>query len=148
MSGTVQAEWRPLSWNALPSCTTSTDTPLSSLFFLSLLARLFQDSDLLSAPVVDANNRLIGRITVDDVVDLIREDSDRTIMQMAGLDDEADMFAPVLVSSRRHDLATGETLPVRRRRCDTMYQCTANLTRFYLSFQAQVASAMGFRWQA
>lgn len=74
------------------------------------VARLFQDLDLLSAPVVDANNRLIGRITVDDVVDLIRENSDRTMMQMAGLDDEADMFAPVLVSSRRRAVWLGINL--------------------------------------
>lgn len=74
------------------------------------VARMFQDLDLLSAPVVDANNRLIGRITIDDVVDLIRENSDRTMMQMAGLDDEADMFAPVLVSSRRRAVWLGINL--------------------------------------
>ena len=74
------------------------------------VARMFQDLDLLSAPVVDGNNRLIGRITVDDVVDLIRENSDRTMMQMAGLDDEADMFAPVLVSSRRRAVWLGINL--------------------------------------
>jgi magnesium transporter len=74
------------------------------------VAQIFQDLDLLSAPVVDANNRLIGRITVDDVVDLIRENSDRTMMQMAGLDDEADMFAPVLVSSRRRAVWLGVNL--------------------------------------
>jgi len=74
------------------------------------VARLFQDSDWLSAPVVDAQNRLLGRITVDDVVNLIREDSDRTLMQMAGLDDEADMFAPVLVSSRRRAVWLGINL--------------------------------------
>jgi magnesium transporter len=74
------------------------------------VAQMFQDLDLLSAPVVDANNRLIGRITVDDVVDLIRENSDRTMMQMAGLDDEADMFAPVLVSSRRRAVWLGVNL--------------------------------------
>ncbi|MES2817526.1 MAG: magnesium transporter [Pseudomonadota bacterium] len=74
------------------------------------VARLFQDLDLLSAPVVDEHNRLLGRITVDDVVDLIREGSDRTLMQMAGLDDEADMFAPVLVSSRRRALWLGINL--------------------------------------
>lgn len=74
------------------------------------VARQFQDLDLLSAPVVDANNRLIGRITIDDVVDLIRENSDRTMMQMAGLDDEADMFAPVLVSSRRRAVWLGINL--------------------------------------
>ncbi len=74
------------------------------------VARMFQDLDLLSAPVVDANNRLIGRITVHDVVDLIRENSDRTMMQMAGLDDEADIFAPVLVSSRRRAVWLGINL--------------------------------------
>lgn len=74
------------------------------------VARMFQDLDLLSAPVVDADNRLIGRITIDDVVDLIREQSDRTMMQMAGLDDEADIFAPVLVSSRRRAVWLGINL--------------------------------------
>ncbi len=74
------------------------------------VARLFQDSDWLSAPVVDAQNRLLGRITVDDVVNVIRDESDRTLMQMAGLDDEADMFAPVLVSSRRRAVWLGINL--------------------------------------
>jgi magnesium transporter len=74
------------------------------------VARQFQDLDLMSAPVVDGEGRLIGRITVDDVVDLIREDSDRAVMQMAGLDDEADMFAPVLVSSRRRAVWLGINL--------------------------------------
>lgn len=74
------------------------------------VARLFQDLDLLSAPVVDDDNRLIGRITVDDVVDLIRQDADRALMKMAGLDDEADTFAPVLVSSRRRAVWLGINL--------------------------------------
>jgi magnesium transporter len=74
------------------------------------IALMFQDLDLLSAPVIDAEQRLIGRITVDDVIDLIREESDRAVMQMAGLDDEADVFAPVLVSSRRRALWLGINL--------------------------------------
>jgi len=74
------------------------------------VARLFQDHDLVSAPVVDEASRLVGRITVDDVVDLIREDSERTMMQMAGLDDEADIFAPVLVSSQRRAVWLGINL--------------------------------------
>jgi magnesium transporter len=74
------------------------------------VARLFQDLDLLSAPVVDEHNRLLGRITIDDVVDLIRESSDRTMMQMAGLDDEADIFAPVLTSSKRRAVWLGINL--------------------------------------
>ncbi|MDH5340296.1 MAG: magnesium transporter, partial [Rubrivivax sp.] len=74
------------------------------------VARLFQDHDLVSAPVVDEGSRLVGRITVDDVVDLIRDESERTMMQMAGLDDEADIFAPVLVSSRRRAVWLGINL--------------------------------------
>ncbi len=74
------------------------------------VARLFEDLDLLSAPVVDDADRLLGRITVDDVVDLIREDSDRTVMQMAGLNQEADMFAPVLEGSRRRAVWLGINL--------------------------------------
>jgi magnesium transporter len=74
------------------------------------VAHLFEDLDLLSAPVVDENDRLIGRITVDDVVDLIREDSDRTVMQMAGLNQEADMFGPVLAGSRRRAVWLGINL--------------------------------------
>ncbi|MEZ5628733.1 MAG: magnesium transporter [Rhodocyclaceae bacterium] len=74
------------------------------------VARLFQDLDLLSAPVVDADNQLLGRITVDDVVDQIRESSERAMMNMAGLDQEADIFAPVLTSSRRRAVWLGINL--------------------------------------
>jgi magnesium transporter len=74
------------------------------------VAQLFQDHDLLSAPVIDEHNRLLGRITVDDVIDLIRENSDRALMHMAGLDDEADIFAPVLVSAKRRALWLGINL--------------------------------------
>ena len=38
--------------------------------------------------------QLLGRITIDDVVDVIREDTDRSLMSMAGLDEDADTFAP------------------------------------------------------
>ncbi|WP_425221001.1 magnesium transporter [Pseudomonas sp.] len=74
------------------------------------VARRFEDLDILSAAVVDENQLLIGRITVDDVMDIIREDSERAIMSMAGLDDEADMFAPVLTSSRRRAVWLGINL--------------------------------------
>ena len=74
------------------------------------VARIFQDLDLLSAPVIDTHNKLLGRITVDDVVDRIRENSDRAMMNMAGLDQEADIFAPVLTSSRRRAVWLGINL--------------------------------------
>ena len=74
------------------------------------VARRVGDLDILSAAVVDEDGLLLGRITVDDVMDLIREDSERTMMNMAGLDDEADMFAPVLTSSRRRAVWLGINL--------------------------------------
>lgn len=67
----------------------------------SEVAKLFERHDLVSAPVVDAAGHLIGRITIDDVVDVIRERADHSLMSMAGLDDEHDTFAPALKTSRR-----------------------------------------------
>lgn len=74
------------------------------------VGRLFGEFDLLSAPVIDAEGRLVGRITGDDVVDLIREDADRTVMQMAGLNQEADMFGPIVAGSRSRALWLGINL--------------------------------------
>ncbi|MBA3056479.1 MAG: magnesium transporter [Gammaproteobacteria bacterium] len=108
------------------------------------VARLFQDLDLLSAPVVDAQGRLIGRITVDDVVDLIRDESDRTLMQMAGLDDEADMFAPVLVSSRRRALWLGVNLVTAFLAAWVIGQFQATLTQLVaLAVLMPIVASMG-----
>jgi magnesium transporter len=74
------------------------------------VARIFQDHDLLSAPVVDEQMRLLGRITIDDVVDVIREEGDHSVMAMAGLAEEEDLFAPVVPSSRRRALWLGINL--------------------------------------
>jgi magnesium transporter len=74
------------------------------------VARIFEDHDLLSAPVVDDQMRLLGRITVDDVVDVIRDEGDHSVMSMAGLPEEEDLFAPVIPSSRRRALWLGINL--------------------------------------
>jgi magnesium transporter len=74
------------------------------------VARLFQDLDLLSAAVVDTNGRLLGRITVDDVVDVIREEAEHSVMSMAGLQDEEDLFAGIIPSTRRRLLWLGINL--------------------------------------
>ena len=74
------------------------------------VAMLFEDLDLISAPVVDGNNMLLGRITVDDVVDVIRDEADHSVLSMAGLNDEEDLFAPVLSSSLRRTLWLGINL--------------------------------------
>jgi magnesium transporter len=65
------------------------------------VARLFQDRDLLSAAVVDSSGKLLGRVTVDDVVDVIREEAAHEVMSAAGLRDEEDVFAGVIPSTRR-----------------------------------------------
>jgi magnesium transporter len=70
----------------------------------------FENRDLLSAPVVDENNRLVGRITIDDIVDVIRDEAEHSIMGAAGLDEEDDMFAPVVQSARRRALWLGINL--------------------------------------
>jgi magnesium transporter len=61
-------------------------------------ASAFERYDLVSAPVVDASGRLTGRLTVDAVVDYIREASAETQLAEAGLRQEEDVFAPVLDS--------------------------------------------------
>lgn len=74
------------------------------------VAKLFEDRDLISAPVVDDANYVLGRITIDDVVDVIREEAEHSLMSMAGLDEEEDMFAPVLASFRRRAFWLGVNL--------------------------------------
>jgi magnesium transporter len=70
----------------------------------------FENRDLLSAPVVDDAYRVVGRITVDDVVDVIREEAEHSLMGAAGLDEEDDMFAPVVKSASRRALWLGINL--------------------------------------
>jgi magnesium transporter len=70
----------------------------------------FENRDLLSAPVVDDNNLVVGRITVDDVVDVIRDEAEHSIMSAAGLGEEDDMFAPVVKSATRRALWLGINL--------------------------------------
>jgi magnesium transporter len=70
----------------------------------------FENRDLLSAPVVDDDYRVLGRITVDDVVDVIRDEAEHSLMSAAGLDEEDDMFAPVFKSAARRALWLGVNL--------------------------------------
>ena len=65
------------------------------------VARQFSDHDWISAPVVDDNNILLGRITIDDVVDIIREQAEHQALSAAGLDEDDDMFSPVPRAFRR-----------------------------------------------
>ncbi|HDY83369.1 MAG: magnesium transporter [Gammaproteobacteria bacterium] len=74
------------------------------------VVRLFERNDWVSAPVVDGNGRLLGRITIDDVVDVIREDADHSFMSMAGLDEEEDTFAPLYRAAPRRAIWLGVNL--------------------------------------
>jgi len=100
--------------------TAAADTPIESLIKDSEaipanmmdneVASLFERYNWLSAPVVDDDNKLLGRITIDDVVDIIREDAEHSMMSMAGLDDEEDTFAPVVKSTQRRSIWLGVNL--------------------------------------
>ncbi|MCO5095736.1 MAG: magnesium transporter [Xanthomonadaceae bacterium] len=59
------------------------------------VANQFSDHDWVSAPVVDESNILLGRITIDDVVDIIREQAEHQALGAAGLDEDEDLFSPV-----------------------------------------------------
>ena len=74
------------------------------------VARAFENMDLISAPVVDKEGHLIGRITVDDVLDVIREEGDRSTRQMGGVHDETDIFAPAMTSAKRRSVWLGVNL--------------------------------------
>ena len=74
------------------------------------VANLFERNDWVSAPVVNHEGRLVGRITIDDVVDVIREEVDHSLMLMAGLDEDEDTFAPVLKTARRRAVWLGINL--------------------------------------
>jgi magnesium transporter len=88
-----------------------TDIPaISATTDAAQVATLFENYDLVSAAVVDEHGKLVGRITVDDVVDVIREEASHSVLSMAGLDEDDDMFAPVAVSARRRSVWLGVNL--------------------------------------
>ncbi|HEY0661209.1 MAG TPA: magnesium transporter [Lysobacter sp.] len=74
------------------------------------VARQFSDHDWISAPVVDDNNILLGRITIDDVVDIIRDQAEHQALSAAGLDEDDDMFSPVPRAFRRRIVWLGVNL--------------------------------------
>ena len=81
------------------------DTPASEV------AQLFEKMDLVSAPVIDGKTkRLLGRITIDDVVDVIRDEAEHSMLSMAGLDDDEDTFAPIMKTTKRRAVWLGINL--------------------------------------
>lgn len=73
------------------------------------VAKLFEQRDLVSAAVVDNEGLLLGRITIDDVVDVIQQEAEHAVRSMAGLGDD-DMFAPVFASAKRRAVWLGINL--------------------------------------
>lgn len=76
----------------------------------SEVAVMFERYNWISAPVIGTDNKLLGRITIDDVVDVIREDAEHSMMSMAGLDDEEDTFAPIFKSTKKRSIWLGVNL--------------------------------------
>ncbi len=74
------------------------------------VATEFEHHDLVSAPVTDRDGFLLGQITIDDVVDVIREEGEHMVLTAAGLDEEDDMFAPIVQSARRRWVWLGVNL--------------------------------------
>ena len=80
------------------------DTPDSEV------ALIFEREDLISAAVVDDDRKLLGRITIDDVVDVIREDADHSFLGMAGLAEHEETFTPAISAAPRRLLWLGVNL--------------------------------------
>jgi len=107
----------------------STDMPANEI------AKLFEQRDLYSVAVVDDENAPLGRITIDDVVDVIRDQGDHSLMSLAGLDEDDDMFAPVVVSAKRRALWLGINLA-------TAFLAASVIDRFSATIQQLVALAV------
>jgi magnesium transporter len=99
------------------------------------VASLFEQRNLISAPVVDENNQLIGRITIDDVVDVIRDEAEHSVMSMAGLNEEEDLFAPVMQSTKRRSIWLGVNLI-------TVFIAVFFIGLFEATLQAKIALAI------
>jgi len=84
--------------------------PLDANMIDDDVARVFEDNDLISAAVVDENGKLLGRITIDDVVDVIREEGESSVLSMAGLHEDEDLFSPIWSSTRRRAVWLGFNL--------------------------------------
>jgi magnesium transporter len=74
------------------------------------VSRRFEKHDLISAPVIDKDNHLLGRITIDDVVDVIRDEAEHSMLSMAGLGEDEDTFASVKRSVNRRSVWLGVNL--------------------------------------
>lgn len=84
--------------------------PIPATMSESEVAAMFERYDLVSAPVVDENGNLLGRITIDDVVDVIRDEAEHSLLGMAGLTEDEDPFAPIFKTARSRAFWLGANL--------------------------------------
>lgn len=74
------------------------------------VALLFEQLDILSAAVIDEQGVVKGRVTIDDVLNIVRDEAEHVVLSSAGLDEEHDLFSPILVSARRRAVWLGVNL--------------------------------------
>jgi len=110
--GTLSLEALVTSDPALPvTDVVNRDAPAFAVELESFeVAKVFENRDLYSAATIDTNGRLVGRITIDDVVDVIREEADKDVLSRVGLSDEDDIFSRVIPSTRRRAVWLGINL--------------------------------------
>jgi len=109
--------------------------PLTPLTPATEVARLFEDHDLISQVVVDDDGHVLGRITIDDVVDVIREDAEHSVMSRVGLTEDEDLFAPVRQAAARRAIWLGVNLA-------TAFLAAWVIGRFEATLQEVVALAI------
>ena len=108
------------------------------------VAILFEDRNWVSAPVVDKSGKLVGRITVDDVVDVIRDEAEHSVLSTAGLDEEDDLFAPVVDSSKRRAVWLGTNLLTALLASTVIGQFQSVLSQFVaLAILMPIVASMG-----
>ena len=74
------------------------------------VATIFEQRNILSAAVIGEQGEVVGRVTIDDVLNVVREEADHAVLSSAGLDEEHDLFAPVMVSAKRRAVWLGVNL--------------------------------------
>lgn len=84
--------------------------PLSPTLNKRDVAHIFARDNLISAPVVDDEGTLLGRITIDDVVDVLLTDADESLLGLSGVHVEADTFAPLATTMRSRGVWLGINL--------------------------------------
>ncbi|MDX1341993.1 MAG: magnesium transporter [Reinekea sp.] len=108
------------------------------------VAQIFERHDLVSAPVINDDGLLIGRITIDDVVDVIIDNADHNMMSMAGLDEEDDAFAPVVKSSQDRAVWLGINMATAFIAAAVMSQFEASIAQIVaLAVLSPVVASMG-----